>query len=64
MGRNRPSTSPRYRRAASTSRITSAGEAVPSALRRARMPASSASTRFTLIPVALVKPSYNASSVL
>src|SRR6218665_110603 len=63
MGWNRPSTSALYRRAASTSKITSAGEAAPSVFRRARMPASSASTRLILMPVALVKPLYRASSV-
>jgi hypothetical protein len=55
IGRNNPSCSPRHRRAASTSRITSAGEALPSAFRRAMMPASSASTRLILMPVVLVK---------
>jgi hypothetical protein len=63
-GWNRPSISPFHSREASTSRITSAGEAVPSAFRRARIPASSASTRLILMPVALVKLVYKASSVL
>jgi len=58
-----PSTSPRQSRAASTSRITSAGLDAPSDFSRARMPASSASTRLMRMPVALVKPSYSASSV-
>ena len=40
---------------ASTSRITSAGLAEPSLFRRARMPASSASTRLMRMPVALLK---------
>ena len=44
-------------------RFTSAGEALPSALSRARIPASSASTRLIWMPVAFVKSLYSASSV-
>ena len=62
-GWNRPSASALVSRAASTSSTTSAGLAAPSACSRVTTPASSASMRLILMPVALVKLAYSASSV-
>lgn len=62
-GWNMPSICAFHNRAASTSRITSAGLLAPSLRKRSRIASSPASMRLILMPVCFVNSAYRFSSV-